>query len=98
MIQIGDVFALATSQEEQYDADVTDHPAEVGSNFSDNQVNKALVITRDCVISQTPLGVNRNAAFGPNIVAGCKARLLALREPREPITVIEPDATYENMM
>lgn len=98
MIQIADVFALATSQEEQYAADITDHPAEVGSNFADNQVNKPVDLTRDCIISATPLGANRNAAFGPNIVAGCKARLIALRDTREPVTVIEPDATYENMM
>lgn len=97
MIQIGDVFALASTQEEKYEAEITEQPVESGSNFADNQINKALVITRECVISATPLGENLNAKFGPNIVAGCKARLIALRDTKEPFTVVEPDMSYPNM-
>lgn len=98
MIQIGDVFATVITEEDKYDADVTEHPAEKGSDFSDMVINKALVVTRDCVISATPLGVNRNAAFGPNIVAGCKARLIAMRALREPITVVDIEGTFTNLL
>ncbi len=55
------------------------------------------MITRDCLISATPLGPNLNVAFGPNIVEGCRARLIAIRGTREPITVIDSTGTYTDM-
>ncbi len=101
MIQIGDVFAVSLSEEERYENDVSDHPAERGPSFIDNSVSKALVINRDCTISaDTSLDVfdeNRNAAFGPNIIEGCRARLIAIRETREPISVRDSTGTYVNM-
>jgi hypothetical protein len=97
VIQIADVFALSVSDEERYENDVSEHPAESGSNFVDNSVAKALVINRDCIISATPLGENLNAAFGPDIVTGCKKRLIALRNAREPIPVVDSTGRYENM-
>jgi hypothetical protein len=97
VIQIADVFALSVSDEERYENDVSEHPAESSSNFVDNSVAKALVINRDCIISASPLGENLNAAFGPDIVTGCKKRLIALRNAREPVLVVDSTGRYENM-
>lgn len=98
MIQIADVFALSTSDEERYENDVSEHPAEKGSNFVDNTVAKSETLSRDCTISATPLGENLNAAFGPDIVKGCRARLRAIRNTREPITVRDSTGVYVNML
>lgn len=98
MIQIADVFAVSLSDEERYENAVSEHPAEKRASFVDNTVNKALVLNRDCVISASPLGENLNAAHGPNIIAGCRARLIAIYFTREPITVVDSTGTYTNIL
>lgn len=97
MIQIGDVFAMSISDTEKYDSDTADHPTESSSSFVDNKITKPLVIDRDCIISAAPLGTNPNAKFGPDIIQGCRARLIAIDATREPITVIDSTGTYLNM-
>jgi hypothetical protein len=97
MIQIDDVFALSLTDEEKYESDASEHPAESGADFVDNKVNKALAITRDCIISGTPIGPNLNSAHGPDIVEGCRKRLIAIDASREPITVRDSTGVYENM-
>ena len=99
MIRIGDVTAdIALSEDHKYENDVTSHPAEKGSNFTDNVIQKPLAISLDCIISATPMGENLNAAFGPDIVTGCRLRLQAINDQREPITVVTSHGTFPHML
>ncbi len=103
-----DGFAIdaALTEEYGYDAEVTDYPVEQGANVSDNIRSRPLRITIDCVVSDTPLTSMEviRSALAPAGAGGGGlpsddglTKMLAIRDAREPVTVITTLRRYENM-
>ncbi len=97
------------SDSHAYESDVTEFPVESGSTISDNIRNKPLVVTMDCFVSNSPLGLLDVSAPGPLI--GPKplntrgnsppdtalALMLKIRDNRLPVTIRTSLSTYKDM-
>lgn len=108
MIQIDDiVIDIASSEDHQFDNEVTDHPVETGSNVADNTIAKPLVIVIDGLVSDFPLtgggltGTSQpagGATQSPTPSQYALQKLLALHASRQPITVIDSLGTWPSMV
>lgn len=73
-----------------HDADVTDHPVESGANLTDNIRSKPIVVTLECVVSDTPVGpIATDPTRTGDALPGeqALALMLAIRDAREPVPV-----------
>lgn len=110
MIQIDDiVIDIASSEDHNFQNEITDHPVETGSNVTDNAIEKPIQIVINGLVSDYPLGTNAAGFVAPNgdlptaSDTGTQsqtvlAKLLALKSSREPITVIDSLGTWTNMV
>jgi hypothetical protein len=81
-----------------FDSEITDNPIEDGSNPSDNIQNKPLIVTMECVVSNTPIGQLadlRDKVSEPG--DDCYEHLLGVRNAREPVTIRTALRTFANM-
>lgn len=91
------------SESHAFDLDVTDHPVEEGADITDNARIRPAVITLSCIVSDTPLAAVASARDLPGGGGGAPsdeayARMLAIRDAREPVVVTTSIATYANMV
>lgn len=104
MVKIDDILVdVAVSEEHTFENEVTSHPVETGSDVTDNSIVKPDSITLDCIISNTPLvssgrEVNDLVLLSGSPADEARAKLLALRKSREPITVIDSLGTWTEMV
>ena len=102
MIEIGGFLVdVAVSEEHSFESEVTAHPVETGADITDNVRAQPIVVTLDCVVSDTPIGemVKRRDESGTNVPSSdALAFLKAVRDAREPITLATSLGAYENMV
>jgi hypothetical protein len=104
MVKIDDIVVdIAISEDHTFENEVTSHPVETGSDVTDNSIVKPDAITLDCIISNTPLTttgreVNDQVLASSSPADEARAKLLALRQSREPITVIDSLGTWTDMV
>lgn len=92
------VIDCLISDNHTFDAEVTDFPVESGSTISDNIRNKPLVVTMDCLVTNTPIGqvVNfRNKDEDP--VDTAYNAMIKIRNARKPVSIRTSLKTYKNM-
>ncbi len=98
---------VARAIEHKLPAQVTEQPLESGANFADHKLKHSRMLTIEGVVSDTPIGglakrrqqftlVDGEAFATPSQEA--RARMEALLESPEPITVETPTRTYRNMV
>lgn len=86
------------SDNHQFDAEITDFPVENGSTISDNIRNKPLVVTMECLVSNSPLGQLRQLRDkDSDPIDSAYDLMLKIRNDRQPIFIGTSLRTYENM-
>lgn len=102
-----EIDAIVT-EDHSFDSDVTDLPVETGADITDNARAKPIMISLDCVVSDTPIGRmvdvrNTETAdddaelqFLPSDDA--YYRMIAIRNAREPVTLETSLGVFPNMM
>lgn len=89
---------IVKSFEYQYDQDVTSHPVETGFEIQDHIINQPLKLTMTVGISSHPLTwLWKNGTGSKKFSDGMKA-LEAIRDAKQPVTIIRPEKKYENMV
>ncbi len=86
------------SDNHNYESEVTDFPVESGSTISDNIRNKPLVVTMECIVSNTPIGKivkYRNNTSDP--ASSAYEVLIKIREDKQPVPIRTSLRTFENM-
>lgn len=80
-------------------SEVTDNPVEDGSAFVDNIRANPLVLTLDCIVSDTPIGAAATARASQTTLPSNDARALLTRLhlARQPITVQTDTDTFTSM-
>lgn len=88
------------SEDHTFDAEITEHPVETGSDIADNVRSKPGVVTlTDCLVSDSPIGDIANRRPDQSLPsADARAKLEQLRINREPITIVTGLKTYQNMV
>lgn len=92
------VIDCLISDNHSFESEVTDFPVESGSTISDNIRNKPLVVTMDCLVSNTPIGqvvTFRDKSENPADTA--YNALLKIRGARKPVTIRTSLKTYKSM-
>jgi hypothetical protein len=92
---------IAVSEEHTFDAEVTAHPVEVGSDIADNVRLLPFSLALDCTVSDTPFGEmqRKREATGTTIPSrDALAFLKDLRKTREPFTVVTSLGSYVNLI
>jgi len=98
----------AVSEEPQFDNEVTEHPVESGANVADHVNARPGVLVVEGIVSDTPIGplADRRAAdasdgelLDPTPPSDdAFARLVAISEARQPVTVETSRRTHQNMV
>lgn len=89
------------SSDHEFVNEVTEHPVETGADVTDHSTPKAISVSVEGVVSDTPVGnlAAKRLSDGAGTPSDdALARLLALRESREPITIETSLRVYDNMM
>ena len=95
----GFLLDVNITEEHQFEAEVTDHPVEKGSDVTDNVRTKPDVVTIESIVSDSPLGaVARSRAAGTLPTDEALALLRAIRKAREPVAIETSLGRYENMV
>lgn len=90
---------VAVTETHGFESEVTEHPVESGADIADHVRARPIVVTLDSVVSDTPIGdlaARRSTDTLPSREA--LARLLAIRDAREPITIETDLRVYDNMV
>lgn len=91
---------ITRSEEHSFESEVTEHPVEKGANITDHVRNKPITITMECVVSDSPVGpvrdIRARATTKPSDDAF--AKMLAIREAGEPVTIATSLKVFTNMM
>lgn len=89
----------AVNEEHAFESDVTAHPVESGADVTDHVRARPISVTIEGVVSDTPFSdlAHRRGDSGPPS-DDALARLLLLREEREPVTIRTSLREYENMV
>lgn len=115
MIWIDDYpIDLATSEAYSFESEVTSFPVEKGADTTDHVRTGPIVITLECVVSNTPIGpvaddASRQAldfdrdlalpdAEKPIPADDCFQRMVAIWKARKPVTVDTSRGRFENMV
>ncbi len=100
MIRIGGYAIDAIVGEEvSLEAEVTEYPVESGGVITDHTRNRPLKLELEFLVSDTPIGTvaaERTAGAVPSSEA--RQALEALRDSRQPFTVVTGTKTYERMV
>lgn len=92
------VIDCLISDNHNYDAEVTDFPVESGSTISDNIRNKPLVVTMECIVTNSPIGQAVNFREPGSVPADTAyAAMLKIRDKRQPVTIRTSLSTFRNM-
>lgn len=103
----GYLIDAALSENYQFDSAITDHPVETGSDVTSNVRVLPAVVTITGVVSDTPIGTiagtraleaASGANGGGNPSDAVIAKLLQIRDQREPITIKGSKKTFDNML
>lgn len=91
------------NEEHAFESEVTEYPVESGSNITDNIRPKPIVVTMECLVTNTPIGFlaqSRGAGSGnPSDPADDAYELLQkIRDKREPISIRTSLRTFDNMV
>lgn len=98
MIKIdGFPIDCAVSVEVVRESEVTSHPVEVGADVTDHVRNNPVLVNLDCRISNTPMDAVAALRTGIPSEEG-RARLIAIRNAREPVTIELVDETLDSMV
>lgn len=98
---------VAESEEHTFENDVTEHPVESGADITDHVRARAIVVTVEGIVSDTPLEAlarrrNELVEIGGETFAKPSeeafARLLEINDSREPITIETSLKTYSDMV
>ncbi len=94
-----DGFAIdcAVSVEVVRESQITSHPVEIGADVTDHVRNEPIVVNLDCRISNTPMADVAALRTGIPSEEG-RAKLVAIRNAREPVTIELIDETFDSMV
>lgn len=81
-----------------YSQDVTSHPVEAGYEIHDSIVNKPMVISLTVGISSSPVTWFWSNGSGKSKFSNALRALEAIRDAKEPVTIVRPDKLLENMV
>jgi hypothetical protein len=89
----------ALSEEHSFDSEVTEHPVENGADIADHVRARPIVVQMEGVVSDTPIGDIATQRTGTNLPSeDAFARLMAIRDARQPVTIQTSLQTFENMV
>ena len=99
----GYLIDAAVQIEHTFDSETTDYPVEKGGDVTNNVRPKPIVITMECIVSDTPIGAAATARSTGTQASAVPSvdfynRLLAIRAAREPVTITTDLDTFENMV
>ena len=92
------------SETHQFDSDVTDHPVESGADVTDNVRVKPIIVTINGIVRDSPLGemasVRQNLGPGVGNLPSDDfiAKVLGIRDAREPVSISTTLQTYDDMV
>lgn len=93
---------IAEAEEHRFDSEITEHPVETGADITDHVRSRGMSLTIDGIVSDTPIGAiakRRLIDFGDFLPSGeAYAKLIGIRDARQPITIATSLRTYENMV
>ncbi len=90
-------FDALISSEESYSSDIPQYPVEEGYCVSDNITNQPMKLNLTLFLTNTPVTHRFTHGIYPMRVEMVMAQLLALRDKKEPVTIVTCDKTYKNM-
>lgn len=101
----GFVIDASLTEDHAYECEVTSNPVETGLDITDNVRPLPIVLTLECIVSNTPIGdmvaIRENDSFsalGPSPADDAFARLVRIRDKREPVTVATDLKVYDTMV
>ena len=100
MIRIdGYLIDAAISEDHAFDSEVTAHPVEDGADVTDHVRARPITITVEGVVTDTPIG-SAVAERGDDALPSedAFARIMAIRDAREPVTIETSLGTFDNMV
>lgn len=98
-----DGFAIdcAEREEHSFDSEITEHPVETGADVADHVRARPIVVTIEGIVSDTPIGEIVAQGFreeGEKPSDAAKAKLLQIRDDREPVPLETSLGGYTNML
>lgn len=103
----GFIIDATLTESHTYESDVTSYPTESGSTITDNIRPRPVTVQIDGIVSDTPIGTvattraNESTASGSNFEFlpsdAALAKLLEIRDKREPITIETSLKRFESM-
>lgn len=81
-----------------YEQEVTEHPVEAGYEIHDTIINKPLRVEITAGVSTRPVTWFWKNGLGKKKFENAKAALLAIREAKQPITIVRPDGILTDMV
>lgn len=96
----GYTIDAALSEEHAFDSEVTMFPVESGADITDHVRAQPITVTIEGVVSDTPIGLMRDVRNGTTTLPSndALAKLIEIRDAREPITVETTLRVYDNMV
>ncbi len=104
----GYLIDVALSEQHEFESEVTEYPVESGSDVTDNVRPKPIMVTMECIVSNTPIGtianIRANALAQPggnnpgSPADDAYAVMLKIRDDREPVTIATSLQTFTNMV
>ena len=95
---------IAETESHVFESDVTEHPVETGSVVTDHVRNKPAIISFQGVVSNTPIGELAVRRGMTDETSGIRpgddayARLIAIREARQPVTIETSRGVFADMV
>jgi len=96
----GFLLDCSLSEEHVFESEVTEYPVEQGADVTDNVRPKPITVTMEALVSNTPINPDIiNARSAPDeSVDDAYAKLLQIRDAREPVTIRTSLRTFDNMV
>lgn len=105
LVMIDDfLMDVVLHEDHKFESDVTEYPVESGSTISDNVRPRPIVITMECLVSNSPIGFlssrHPNAPGGGSSDPADDAyeHLQKIRDRRNPVTIRTSLRTFDNMV
>lgn len=81
-----------------YEQEVTEHPVEVGYEIHDTIINKPLRVEITAGVSSRPITWFWKNGLGVKKFSDAKTALIAIRNAKQPITIVRPDGVLTDMV
>jgi hypothetical protein len=89
----------ALSETHSFESEVTEHPVENGADIADHVRARPISVQIDCVVSDTPIGTLVSSRSDTSLPSSdALAKLMQIRDEREPVTISTALRTYDNMV